>query len=249
MNGLALREFDYRMVHYRRNWRGTVVVNVLNPLLFLFALGAGLGRIVDSADGVPYLAFFAPGLLAAATMQTAVIESGRPVFVSLGPRGSYRSATAGPLGPVDVLHGHLLFMAFRVASSALAFVVVLFAFPSLRTWHAVWLVPAALLTGLAFAAPLAAWAATLERGQAIMNFVIMPMYMFSGSFFPVSQLPTVVRWIVYATPLWHGTSLCRGLFVGGASPLVLSVNAGYLTALFVAGLLVARRTFTRKLFA
>ncbi|MEU7870883.1 ABC transporter permease [Dactylosporangium sp. NPDC049140] len=250
MRVLALREFAYWMLRYRRNWRATVVVSVLNPLLFLLAMGAGLGRLVDrntapdTLHGVAFLAFFAPGLLAAATMQTAVIEASRPVFLAVRPGGSYRNATAGPLGPGDVLAGHLLYMALRIATSALCFVLVLLCFPALRTTALLWLTPAALLTGMAFAAPLAAWVATLESGQPIstvFRFVIMPMYMFSGVFFPAEQIPAALRYVVYCTPLWHGTELCRG-----QRPLL---HAAYLGALTVAGVLVARRTYRRRLFA
>jgi lipooligosaccharide transport system permease protein len=254
----ALREFDYRLVHYRRNWRATVVVSVLNPLLFLLAMGAGLGRLVDRSTapdtlhGVAFLAFFAPGLLAAATMQNAVIEATRPVFNSVGAGGSYRSATAGPLGPDDVLAGHMLYMALRIVIAAACFAAALLCFPSLRTAGALWLVPAALLTGLAFAAPLAAWVATLESFTPmthVFRFVIMPMYMFSGVFFPADQVPLALRCVIYCTPLWHGAELCRGLFLGDSGPAALLGHAAYLAALTVLGLLVARRTYRRRLFA
>jgi len=255
---LALREFDYWMLHYRRNWRATIVISVLNPLLFLLAMGAGLGRLVDAnaapgaLHGAAFLAFVAPGLLAAATMQTAITEAGRPVFMAVSPGGSYRSATAGPLGPDDVLAGHMLFMAFRIVSSAACFVAALLCFPSLRTAGLLWLTPAALLTGLAFAAPMAAWVATLETGAPMMRlfrFVIMPMYVFSGVFFPADQVPVALRYLIYGTPLWHGTELCRGLFLGDASRAALLGHTAYLAALTVLGLLVARRTYRRRLFA
>ncbi|WP_433086641.1 ABC transporter permease [Dactylosporangium sp. CA-052675] len=250
MSVLALREFSYWMLRYRSTWRSTIVVSVLNPLLFLLAMGAGLGRLVDrntapdTLHGVAFLAFFAPGLLAAATMQTAVIEATRPVFLAVRPGGSYRSAVAGPLGPSDVLAGHLLYIAFRIATSALCFVAVLLCFPPLRTPALLWLTPAALLTGLAFATPCAAWVATLETGQpmsTLFRFVIMPMYMFSGVFFPVEQIPAALRYVVYCTPLWHGTELCRG-----ERPVL---HAAYLGALTLAGLLLARHTYRRRLFA
>ncbi|MFG2039720.1 ABC transporter permease [Dactylosporangium sp. NPDC048998] len=258
MRALALREFAYWMLHYRRNWRATIVISVLNPLLFLLAMGAGLGRLVDrhtapdTLHGVAFLAFFAPGLLAAATMQTAVTEATRPVFLAVRPGGSYRSATAGPLGPDDVLAGHMTFIAFRIATSAVCFVAALLCFPALRTPGLLWLTPASLLTGLAFAAPLAAWVATLETSAPIMRlfrFGIMPMYMFSGVFFPAEQVPVALRYVIYATPLWHGTELCRGLFLGDAGRLAVLGHTAYLAALTVLGLALARRTYLRRLFA
>ncbi|MFC1419306.1 ABC transporter permease [Streptacidiphilus cavernicola] len=254
-SSLALREYSYWMAHYRRTWRGTVVVSVANPLFFLAAMGAGLGRLVDHQHspylhGVGYLAFFAPGLLAAATMQTAVLEAGRPVHTSARKRGNYRAAAATPLRPADIFSGHLLFMAFRITVSATAFVLVLQLFPATRSVQALLLVPAALLTGLAFAAPLAAWAITVERTAALnsfFRFVAMPLYMFSGTFFSIGQLPSWLRPLAYASPLWQGVDLCRTLALSTATWAGSALHIAYLAALTCGGVIAARRTYHRHL--
>jgi lipooligosaccharide transport system permease protein len=256
MTSAPLREFSYCMTHYRRTWRGTVVTSVANPLLFLAALGSGLGTLVDrnsapALHGVPYLAFLAPGLLAAATMQNAVIESTGPVYHSARGRGNYRSAAVTPMRPFDIFQGHLLFMTFRVAISAAAFVVVMLVFGLARTaTGALLLVPAATLTGVAFAAPLAAWSIAVRRPVILDNsfrFVIMPLYLLSGTLFSLEQLPQWLRPVAWATPLWHGVELCRALSLGTITPGATALHVGYLLVLVVGGIAAGRITYRRQL--
>ncbi len=246
------------MTRYRRTWRGTIVISVANPLLFLLGIGAGLGHLVDThapsqLGGVSYIAFFAPGLLAASAMQTGFIEGAGRVAMAAGWNGSYRTATTTPLEPGEIMGGHLLFIAFRVFTSSAAFVVVMVAFGVSHGWWAAATLPAALLTGMAFAAPGGGLggrpSARPRRSTRVFRFVIMPMYMFSGTFFALTQLPHWIRPVAYALPLWQGVELCRSLSLGTATPLGVAVHVGYLLALTVAGVLAARVTYRRRLHA
>ncbi|HTU75929.1 MAG TPA: ABC transporter permease [Trebonia sp.] len=248
----ALREFTYWLYRYRRTWRGTIVISVANPLLFLAALGIGLGRLVDQAaspylHGASYLAFFAPGMLAAAAMQTAFIESAMPVYESARERGNYRSAAITPLRPRDIFLGHLLFIVFRLTLSATAFVLVVIATRAVPIGRALPLIPAAVLTGLAFATPVSAWAVGVTRPvriQGLYRFVLMPLYMFSGTFFSPSQLPGWLYHIVAVTPLYQGIALCRGVALGTSG---LTGYAGYLAVLAAAGVAAGLRAYSRSL--
>jgi ABC-type polysaccharide/polyol phosphate export permease len=253
---LALREFEYRIRQYRRRWQGTIVISVANPLLFLIAIGAGLGRLIspDTAalGGVSYLAFFAPGMLAAASMQNGIIEGAFPVTMSRMRDGAYQVAISSPLEPVDILMGHSLFMALRIAMSATAFMMVMVAMGAARSPLVALALPAALLTGLAFAAPVTAWAITVDdpgRVGNLFKWVVMPLYLFSGTFFAVEQLPEWLRVLAYATPLWHGVDLCRSLSLGTATWSGSAVHVVYLVTLTVVGLVVARHTYRRNLHA
>jgi Nod factor-specific ABC transporter NodJ protein len=249
--------YRYWMTTYRRTWRGTIVISVANPLLFLLGIGAGLGHLVDrhaptQLGGVSYVAFFAPGLLAAAAMQTGFIEGAGRVAFAAGWQGAYRTATTTPLEPADIMGGHMLFMAFRVLSSSAAFVAVMAAYGVADGWWVLAALPAALLTGMAFAAPVAAWAIGVRSTPQIntfFRFVIMPMYMFSGTFFAVSQLPQWIRPVAYVLPLWQGVELCRTLSLGTATVTGTVVHAGYLLVLIAGGILVARVTYRRRLHA
>jgi lipooligosaccharide transport system permease protein len=248
-------EFTYWLRRYRRTWRGTIVISVANPLLFLLGIGAGLGHLVDRhaampIAGVPYLAFFAPGMLAASAMQTGFIESSGRVAMSAGFDGSYRAATTTPLGPTQIMGGHLMFVAFRLATSAAAFILVMLGFGVTHGWWTLGALAAALLTGLAFATPAAAWAVGLRQTRhinAVFRFVIMPMYLFSGTFFAVTQLPHWLRPVAYALPLYHGAALCRSLSLGTATPAGTALHGGVLLALAAAGIAAARVTYRRRL--
>jgi ABC-type polysaccharide/polyol phosphate export permease len=247
--------FQYWMMRYRRSWRSTIVISVANPLIFLVGLGIGLGHLINQHAGShvisgSYAAFFAPGLLAASAMQTAFIEASHPVMSAAGQDGAYRSATTSPLTTVQILGGHLLFIAFRIVSSNAAFVVLLVAFGICRPWQALSLFAASVLVGIAFAAPIAAWAVQARRTESINNvfrFVIMPMYMFSGTFFATGTLPGWLRFLVEFTPLWHGTALCRSLASGSATLAGTVTHSLVLLTLTIGGLLVAQRTYARRL--
>jgi Nod factor-specific ABC transporter NodJ protein len=249
--------FRYWLTVYRRTWRGTIVISVANPMLFLLGIGLGLGHLVDhgrsaTLGGVSYIDFFAPGLLAASAMQTGYIEGGGRVTAAAGPAGSYRTAATTPLEPGEILAGHLIFIAFRLLTSSAAFVAVMAVFGIGAGWSVLAALPAALLTGLAFAAPAAAWAVGLRsvaKLQAGFRFVLMPMYLFSGTFFALGQLPSGVRLIASALPLSQGVALCRSISLGTASAPAVAARAGYLLAIVVAGIVVARITYRRRLHA
>ncbi|MFJ9890639.1 ABC transporter permease [Streptomyces sp. NPDC091287] len=251
----ALRECAYWLHRYRRTWRGTVVLNVANPLLFLTGIGAGLGTLVNhnnsaALHGLSYLAFLTPGLLAASAMQTAYIDSAHPVHQSVQSKGHYWAASATPVSPVDIFHGHLLFNLFKVALSAAAFTAVAVAFGAVDASRAPLVVLATLLVGAAFAAPSAAWAVTARRQStvlAVLRFGVMPMFMFSGTFFPLAQLPGWLQWVVQVTPLWHGVELCRTAALGTGTGVGTVVHVGYLAVLTAVGLLAGRRTYRRHL--
>ncbi|MFI1098144.1 ABC transporter permease [Streptomyces sp. NPDC020917] len=251
----ALREFGYWMRRYRRTWRGSVVISVVNPLLFLTALGAGLGKLVDAHHsgqlaGTPYLHFLAPGLLAASAMQNGFIEGAFPVVQSAGPQGNYPAAAATPMRPGDILAGHLLFVAFRVLLSGMLFLAVVTAFGVVGPLRALLTAGPVLLTGLAFAAPLMAWAVAVDRQSrlnGLYRFVVMPLYMFSGTFFPIGQLPGWARPIAECTPLYQGVALTRVTALGTLHPGAAAVHLAYLLALAAAGTAWAGRRYVRRL--
>ena len=252
----AVREFRYWMTNYRRTWRGTVYSSVLNPLLYLGAIGIGLGTLVNKhgsakLGGISYLAFLAPGLLAAAAMETGIGESTYPVLGSVKWRRTYYAAASTPLRPSDLFHGHLLFTTLRIAMNCAVFLAVMAAFGAAKSAWALAALPVAVLTGLAFATPIEAWAITVLKDTSfamIFRFGMIPLFLFSGTFFPVSQLPAWAQPIAYATPLWHGVALCRSLSLGTATPGGTLLHVGYLAALAGAGIVAGHRTYRRRLY-
>jgi lipooligosaccharide transport system permease protein len=253
---LAVRELRHWLTNYRRTWRGTIYSGVLNPLLYLTAIGVGLGSLVNQhgtakLGGVSYLAFLAPGLLAATAMQTAIGESTYPVMAAVKWRRTYQAAAATPLRPADLFHGHLLFTTLRLLLNCGAFLAVMAIFGAAQSLWVLAALPVAILTGLAFAVPVEAWAIKVTKDTSfamIFRFGMIPMFLFSGTFFPVSQLPGWAQPIAYATPLWHGVVLCRSLSLGTATVGGALLHVGYLSALVAAGLAAGYRTYRRRLY-
>jgi lipooligosaccharide transport system permease protein len=249
-----LRAYEHWLAQYKRVWRGTIGTSLVNPLLYLTALGVGLGTIVDKTQnapgGVPYLDFVAPGLLAAAAMQTATTESTWPVMAAIKWSRVYHAMIATPLTERDAFLGHQLFVFTRVFTSAAAYLAIIVAFGAVSSWLAILVVPAAVLVGTAFSMPMAALAATVEDDRTfvtVFRFLVVPMFLFSGTFFPVSQLPLAFELLAYVTPIWHGVELCRMLTLGDVDPAAALGHVAYLLAWTLIGFELARRAYRRRL--
>lgn len=253
----ALRQAEHELMIYRRIWRGSLATMFLNPLLFLAAMGLGLGESIDrgpegaaTLGGVRYLAFLAPGLLAATAMQVGAGSSLWPVQGGFAWQRFFHASAATPLRPVDILLGWLVSIVARCLLTAVLFVSVATAFGIVHSPLAVLAVPVAALTGLAFAAPLTAFTATREGDTAfpmIMRFVVVPLFLFSGAFFPISQLPALLRPVAWLTPLWHGVELCRSLMLGTVEAWPALGHLAVLAAFAAAGVAWGAGTFSRRL--
>ena len=176
------------------DWR-TAVTSVVTPVVYLLALGVGLGVFVDrSADlpnGISYLAFVAPGLMAATAMQMATFEASFPVLAAIKWHRQYHAMLATPLRVRDVILGHQAYFVFRLLLAGTVYFVVITAFGAVESPLGVLAIPVTVLVGLSFTAPLAAWAAHTETEAsfvAIFRFLILPMFLFSGTFLPISTL-------------------------------------------------------------
>ena len=253
---LSVRALRCWLTVYRRIWRSSVWSSVLGPVFYLGALGYGLGSLVDKhgtarLGGVAYVAFVAPAILATQAMNSGLSEATFPVFGSVKWNKIYIAAQATPLRPADIFRGHLLFITLRIAMNSAVFVLVMWAFGAIRSPWAALLLPAALLTGVAFAAPAGAWAVTLERETPftyVFRLGAVPMMLFSGTFFPVTQLPGWLQPIAYATPLWHGVALCRALSLGKVDAGSMAIHIGYLAVMAAAGLAAGAITYRRRLY-
>ena len=248
----ALRSFEYWAYSYRRVWRGSVVTSIVGPILYLTALGVGLGKLVNRGPGVgvPYLDFVAPGILAATAMQLATFESSYPVMAAIRWTRQFHAMLATPLRSRDLLIGHQLYVAARLAVVSAIYLVVLAGFGALHSPWAILAWPAAVLVGLAHSAPVSAFSAWLQREEGfngLFRFVVMPMFLFSGTFFPVTRLPHGAREIAYATPLWNGVDLMRHLTLGTASLWPSLAHVAYLLLWVAGGLTLAARTYRQRL--
>lgn len=250
---LAARPLEFFFAQYRRIWRGTIVSSVVTPVVYLLAFGFGLGTLVDRTaelpDGVSYLDFVAPGLMAATAMQIASFEASWPVLSAIKWGRQYHAMLATPLRIADILAGHQTFIAFRMFTTATIYLVAIAAFGAVHSPLGVLAIPATVLVGLAFAAPIAAWGAHTETDAsfvAIFRFVILPMFLFSGAFFPIEQLPGILEVVAYALPLSHGVSLCRQLTLGDLEWSAFG-HLAYLLAFTAAGLVAAYYSYRKRL--
>jgi lipooligosaccharide transport system permease protein len=221
----ATRVWHRNLLVYRRTFRGSIFSSFVTPLLYLTAMGVGLGSLIseqgrDVIGGYHFTHFLGPGLLAATCMQSAVFESTFPIMGKIMWRRNYEAMLATPLSVRHILGGELLWIAFRMVLISTVFLGVLTLFAIPRTPLALLAIPAAVLTGVAFSAAIIAFAAT-QRNDAgfawMFRFVINPLFQFSGTFFPLSQLPAFAQYIAAATPLYHGVSLTRGLVLNDAT--------------------------------
>lgn len=250
---LALRSFGHWWAVYRRLWRASIATTFLVPLITLVGLGYGLGSLLPADSGFggsAYLTFLGPGLLATTAMTTAEGESTWPVLGAVRWDKSYRAMLATPLGVTDVLIGHLTWILVRVGISVTAFLVVLLLLGIPDSWTAVLTIPFGVATGFAFAAPLMAFAARTQNESnfsLVYRFVMVPLQLFAGVFFPVSQLPTVLEAVAKVTPIWHGVELCRAATTGTLSWWPAVGHVAYLLLWGAAGIVVARRVYRRVL--
>jgi lipooligosaccharide transport system permease protein len=251
---LWIRSLSYWMYQYKRTWRGSVTTSFLYPVLYLSAIGVGLGSLVNhhahAIDGVHYVDFLAPGLLAATAMQIGGNEAMYPVMGAIKWIRTYFAMLATPLGVFDILIGHLAWIALRLVMVTAIYLAVMGAFGTIHSPLAVLALPAGVLTGVAFAAPIAAFAATQENDvgfSALYRFGLIPLFLFSGTFFPVSQLAGWLQVVAEITPLYHGVALCRDLTLGRAALGPDVGHGAYLVVLTALGVALARRSYRRRL--
>lgn len=217
---LWTRAGAYWFTALRSRWRGFVATSLLTPLLYLAGLGFGIGTLVGTVErygGVPYADFVAPGLLAAAAMQTAVSESTWPVMASVRWTRQYHAQLATPLRVADILVGHAAAVATRLTVAVVGFWLATVLLGLAELPGAVWALPAAVLTGLAFAGPLMAVSVYLTSELPmvfVFRFVVIPLFLLGGVFAPIQEFPGFVQVMIAVAPLWHGVELCRAAALG-----------------------------------
>ncbi|TWE13091.1 ABC transporter permease [Rudaeicoccus suwonensis] len=253
---MTWRLLDYWATVYKRTWRGSIINSFVSPILYVVAMGVLLGGFVKAdpakLDGAhSYLAFVVPGMLSAQTMQVAIGETTYPVMGGIKWHKSYFAMLATPLRVADIVLANLGFAIFRIGSSAAVFVLVMAPFGVFTS------VPGALaafviqlLLGLAFAAPIFAYSSVLkdEGGFSIIYRLLMiPLFLFSGAFFPLSNLPAPLEAIAVCSPLWQGVDLARMATLGTWHAGTALVHIVYLVVLAALGTWLAIRGLTRRM--
>ena len=254
---LFVAEHQFRAM---ANYKWTIVlVGLGSPLAYLLGIGLGLATLLDADVGqgpggpVPYVMFVAPALLASAAVSVATEEFTYTVMSGFKWRRVFWGINATPVEPGQIVSGLVLAVAVRMLFGGILYVGLMILFGAVGDLSTGWLLPfVGVLGGLAFGLPLLAYSASLkdDAGQfaAVQRFVFTPLFLFSGTFYPLETLPSALHWIGWISPLWHASELGRVVSYGAPKPGWLVVV--HLLALFafaVSGWLLARRTFTRRL--
>jgi lipooligosaccharide transport system permease protein len=245
---------EYKLYVARGYWRSVTIVGLVTPLFYVLALGVGLGAVVNRNGnplGVPYLVFVAPAFLAAAALQVATGEAAFPVMSGFKWERTFHGMAATPLRPTQIADGVLVWITLRVFVNGLVYLAIMSLFGATQRWQAVFAVPAATLCAVAFAAPVVAISAALtNEGQTynvLFRFIVTPMFLFSGTFYPITRLPEWGQWLAHVTPLWHGTELARDAAIGGLSAGSVAGHIGYLLVWLVVGVVLARWRFRLRI--
>lgn len=229
----------------RNNWI-IVLSGFFEPVLYLLSMGLGLGALVGDVEfggrAVPYAAYIAPALMAVSAMNGAVYDSTMNVFFKLRYAKLYEQMLSTSLGPMDVALGEILLAMFRGLLYACGFMAITTIMGLNLAWTAVLAIPAALLIALAFASiglGITSYMKTFQHLDFVW-FLMMPMFLLSATFFPITVYPEAVQWIVKAMPLWHGVDMIRQLTTGILQP-DMWVHVAYFSVMIVVGSVLATR--------
>jgi lipooligosaccharide transport system permease protein len=242
-----LRMIERNLLVYKHGWL-VLLSGFFEPLFYLLSIGFGLGQLVGDVAGpggqlIPYQLFVAPALLAASAMNGAITESTFNFFFKLNYDKTFASILTTPMSPADISIGELAWALIRGALYAIGFIAVMVVLGLVRSPLILLTLPGALLIGFAFASVGMAATSFMRTWQDfdLIQLVILPMFLFSGTFFPLDSFPEFARVLIQLTPLYHGVDLLRGLAVGVVGPETL-VHIGYLTLIGLLGMsVVARR--------
>ncbi len=232
-------------------------VGILSPLLYLMAMGVGLGVVVDRASGnslgVPYLHFVAPALLLSTALQAATEENTFSIMAGFKWRETYFGAQVTPITPEQLAGGHVMGVSLRYLVTCTIYWMILAAFGAIpNPLTGLLLIPIGVLCASSVGLPIMAWSSTItvEKGQfALLNrFVIMPMMLFAGTYFPLETLPIFLQPLGWVSPLWHAVELGRAVTIDAPLSLLMAVvHIGYMVALCIGGWFLARRHYRRRL--
>lgn len=246
---LVARNFSVQVRAVPYVWASGLV----EPFLYLLSIGIGIGHLVGKLPGpggalVPYAAFVAPGLLATSAMNGAIYECTMNIFSKLHWQKLYDAIIATPLGPHDIALAEVGFATFRCFMYACVFLATMVGFGDTRTWWALLCIPAATLVGAAFASAGFASSCYMRSWTDFdkIELVVMPLFLFSATFYPLSELPRSLQVVVEVLPLYPGVALCRQLALGHPSFSAFGYVA-YLLAVVVVANYVSRRRVTKLL--
>jgi lipooligosaccharide transport system permease protein len=251
----TLAVLNYNLVGYRRTWRGSALTSFVLPVLFVLGFGVAVGSLVKTQQlpgGGTYLAYLVPGMIASTAMQVAFGESTWPIQTKFTWIRIYHAMISAPLAVRDLVFGDMTFLVLRVVSSSAVFLLVTSLFGAVHSWWAIGVLPACALLGVAIAAPVFAFTATVESSTNyfafLQRFIVIPMSLFAGVFYPISRLSIFLQPLAWISPLWHAVEICRAATQADHGSLwALAGHIAYLLLWAAVGLWLALRQYRRRL--
>jgi lipooligosaccharide transport system permease protein len=247
-----LRMIERNLLVYKHGWL-VLFSGFFEPLFYLLSIGFGLGRLVGDVSGpdgqpIPYALFVAPALLAASAMNGAITESTFNFFFKLNYDKTFASILTTPMSPADISLGELAWALIRGALYTLGFMAVMVLMGLVRSPLILLTLPGAILIGFAFAAVGMAATSFMRTWQDfdLIQLAVLPMFLFSGTFFPLDSFPEAARILIQLTPLYHGVDLLRGLAIGVVGPATV-VHVVYLLAMGLLGLSIVSKRLDKLL--
>ncbi|MFM2022645.1 MAG: hypothetical protein RIR89_37 [Actinomycetota bacterium] len=240
-------------------WLGAIVTtSFANPIIYLLAVGVGVGSLVDSnageagIDGVNYLTFLAPALLATAAIQAAMDETSFPTLEGFVWNKSFFGMNSTQLSAKQIVDGVMIAAFIRAFLTAGAYLLVLLLFGAVQFDSIPILFFVACMAGLSFGALMLAATSFVKEDDGffavVQRFIVAPMFLFSGTFYPLDQMPVFLQWIGWISPLWHATNLSRAWSYGLEVPgWLILIHIAVLSLTFVSGMIIARGQFARRL--
>jgi len=258
VRGGSWRVAEYRMRNMLHWWAAIISFGLGNPVLYLVSVGIGIGGLVNKASGghllggVPYLEFVAPALLASAAIQGVMDEVTFPVMEGFTWEKYFFAINATSVSAKQIANGVMLAAIIRGVWTVIMYGGILLAFGAIPFTSLLPLMFSSLIAGVAWSAVIMAVSANLKNDDGVFaiigRFVIAPMFLFSGTFYPLDLMPLYVRWIGWISPLWHSTQLGRDYTIGLAEPMWLqAVHYVYFALMGVIGMLIVYRAFVRRL--
>ncbi len=249
---------EYRIRNMSKWLSAIIAVSFGNPIIYLVAIGIGVGSLVDAntggvgIDGVSYITFLAPALLATAAIQAAMDETSFPTLEGFVWNKSFYGMNSTQLGAGQIVDGIMIAAFLRALLTSAAYLIVLWAFGAVTLSAMPLLFAVACLAGLSFGALMLAATSFVKEDDGffavVYRFIVAPMFLFSGTFYPLEQMPVFLQWIGWISPLWHSTNLSRALSYGLEVPSwLLLVHIAFLAISLTAGLVIARKQFERRL--
>ncbi len=252
-----LRLVERNLLVYRRAF-GVVLSGIVEPLFYIFAMGLGVGALVGNiplgnGSSVPYVVFVAPGILATTAMNGAVFEGTNNFFRKLKYSKTYEAIVATPMSMGDVVRGEIIWAMLRGSLHATGFMALVAAMMLLgirlvSSPVGILAFPLAMIIGFAFAGATMAITTFLRKWSDFdfVQLMILPMFLFSGTFYPIDAYPAALKVFVQLTPLYRGVHMLRALMIGPLDGTV-AIDVAYLLAMGAVGLSITTRRLDRRL--